>query len=208
MLRFLLAALAVSFLACEPECEECDTIDGLTVVQTAIVRAAESGAIVEARPTEDGLIEIAGVVGLDVVAGFELMPVDFEFNSLLQVSESKLALDTCPAFPSLPPAYNWFCVQTGEDGRFIGYDVPSPTIEDVVVYEEYPSEENSAPMTFKIYYSSDIYGAHHGTTSNYHAHRNWMKNNGWENANVDFCAKNNPNGHPHCHQEEEADGGI
>jgi hypothetical protein len=197
-MRSLFLFLAISFFAgCEPECEECyecEAIDGLTVVQTAIVNAAEGGAIVEARPTGDGLIEIAGVAGLDVVAGFE-------FNSLLHVSESKLALDTCPAFPSLPPEYDWFCVQTGEDGRFIGYDVPNPTVNDVVVYEEYPSEENPDPMTFKIYYSSDIYGAHQGTNSNYHAHRNWMKTHGWENAQVDFCAKNNPNGHPHCEQE-------
>ena len=211
MLRFLLAALAVSLFGCEPECEKRDdNIDGLTVVQTAIVRAAEDGAIVEARPTADGLIEIAGVSGLDVVAGFELTPVDFEFNPLLQVSESRLALDTCPAFPFLPsPAYDWFCVQTGEDGRFIGYDVPSPTVDDIVVYEEYPSEENPDPMTFKIYFSRDIYGAHHGTDSSYLDHRDWMVTNGWEDARVDFCVVESPTGNIRCNQDEgDADGGI
>jgi hypothetical protein len=186
-------------LACEPNCDECAVFDELTDVQAAIVLAVEDGAIVEVRTTEDGLLELAGVPGFDIVAPFEIMPV----------SELKSALDTCPAFPSLPsPQYDWFCAQTGEDGRFIGYDVPSPTDEDIVIYEEYPSEDNPNPMTFKIYFSTNIYGAHHGTSSNFHAHRNWLLTNGWENARVDFCSLNNPNGHPHCNQDEGTDGGI
>jgi hypothetical protein len=209
MKKLVVLFLLTINLACEPNCSECDILDGITDVQAAIVLAVEDGAIVEVRTTEDGLLELAGVPGFDIVAPIEIMPVDFEFNSLLPVSESKIALDTCPAFPSLPsPAYDWFCVQTGEDGRFIGYDVPSPTDEDMVIYEEYPSEDNLNPMTFKIYFSTNIYGAHHGTSSNFHAHRNWMHTNGWENARVDFCALNNPNGHPHCNQDEETDGGI
>ena len=209
MKKLIVLFLLIINLACEPNCSECDILDGITDVQAAIVLAVESGAIVEVRTTEDGLLELAGVPGFDIVAPFELMPVNFEFNSLLPISESKIALDTCPAFPSLPsPTYDWFCAQTGEDGRFIGYDVPSPTNEDMVIYEEYPSEDNPDPMTFKIYFSTNIYGAHHGTSSDFHAHRNWLLTNGWENARVDFCALNNPNGHPHCNQDEGIDGGI
>jgi len=209
MKKLIVLFLLAANLACEPNCDECAILDGMTDVQAAIVLAVESGAIVEVRTTEDGLLELAGVPGFDIVTPMEIMPVDFEFNSLLPVSESKIALDTCPAFPSLPsPAYDWFCAQTGEDGRFIGYDVPSPTDEDMVIYEEYPSENNPDPMMFKIYFSTNIYGAHHGTSSNFHAHRNWLLTNGWENARIDFCALNNPNGHPHCNQDEGTDGGI
>jgi hypothetical protein len=205
----VLLFLLIINLACESNCEDCAVFDELTDAQAAIVLAVEDGAIVEVRTTEEGLLELAGVPGFDIVAPFEIMPVDFEFNSLLSVSEATFALDTCPAFPSLPsPEYDWFCAQTGEDGRFIGYDISSPTDEDIVIYEEYPSEDNPNPMTFKIYFSTNFYGAHQGTNSNYHAHRNWMKNHGWENARVDFCALNNPHGHPHCNQDEGTDGGI
>jgi hypothetical protein len=204
MKRFLLVLLVISFLGCE---SEYNALDVVTDVQAAIVRVTENGTIVEVRITDNGLFEIVGVPGYDIVAPAEIMPVDFDFNPLIPVSELKFALDTCPAFPGLPsPQFDWFCAQTGDFGRFIGYDVPNPTVEDIHIYEECPSDTYQCPMTYKIYYSAAIYGAHHGTETNLADHRQWMVENGFGDARIDFCE--DTEGSLHCNQDEGTDGGI
>lgn len=197
MKLFLLVLLVISFLGCE---SEYDSVEGITDVQMAIVQAAKGGSIVEVHVIDEGLFELVGVPGYDIVVPWEIMSVDFDFNPLIPVSELKLALDTCPAFPGLPsPQFDFFCVQTGDYGRFISYDVPNPTVDDVHIYEECPSYTYQCPMTYAIYYSAAIYGAHHGTETSLADHRQWMVDHGWGDARIDFCE--DTEGSLHCNQD-------
>jgi hypothetical protein len=206
MLRFLLAVLAVSFLACEPdECEEYDDCDDcedeLGPVVGAIVAAAEAGMIVETREAEDGLLEITGVDGIDVVAPYELLPSNFDISPLVPIGVIMSALAECPALGLPSDPYWWFCMEDNANGRVIAREEAEPDIDSFSVYDEYPSVAYPEPMTSRVFFSQkpEHFPKHWGGP--YQAMRGIVQSWGgaWGNARVDWC--NHPVHGERCVQE-------
>lgn len=205
MLRnLLLFVLSGLFVACEPDCEDCDTGEDeeLTPLQEILIEATSEGTVVRVVETSDSFdIENANNVGS--FDGANLMSSPFfataEFGLYGAIGTWESALATCPALGLPSPEYDWFCVEENQNGRVVAKDDAEPDIDSFQVYDEYPSVEYPDPMTSRLFFSQTIYPNHWGGP--YQAMRGIVTawGAGWGNARVARC--NSPVWASYCNQE-------
>lgn len=177
------------------------------ISQSYLIDILETGAIVrvDQEKSEDNEIEknVASVNG-------EIIGVLKD----LTLSQSTFALTQCPPPPFNPTTYWWICQMQETKGHALGRGPAywsggeDPTVADIGVYEESPTEEYPADMTSSLLFSQkpehwpNWVGAPNENALFGLMIAKFEGHNKWENPHHDWCDKDVGIHPDRCYQVE------